>query len=451
MPEVSRKAWSARFDLSRATGQVCGVGRRLLFRTAAVALGIVVSVALAEVLARVVIGLSASEAQAERRDFAARIPGSGPNAEDSAARRMVQTAYGARFELHPFFGFTSARGEGDANRHGFPTGGVEYPYEAAPGEFVVGIFGGSVAMQLAGFVEPFEETIAPTLAAKGYDRVTTLSFAGGAWRQPQSLYAFLYFLRSIDAAVVLDGFNEIIQLNSFRLEDWPAEFPAADIYAPLAQGSAYDAAAAGKLMVLNDLAGGVSAAFDAPVVRSSVLVHLAWRGLASWYLEETAGLREKDATKESTRSADPAAIGSPPQQVQRYFRAYEDATRSMYAVGRDRGLPVLQFVQPNQYDRGSKPLSKEEREDFTGADWFEHVTAGYERLEDISARLRRDGVESHYLGDVFLSEEETMYSDDCCHLNEEGLRRIGVAIGEAFIASPQVRALPAVGDPNTSP
>lgn len=412
--------------------------RRVVRGVVVAGVALLASLAAGEILARAVTGLGAPEARRERQDFIARIPGSTATPDAEGARRIVQMAYGSRFELHPYFGYTSARGEGDANRHGFASGGIEYPYERASDEFVIGIFGGSVAMQLAGHTRALIERVRPVVAEKGYTRVTVLSFSGGAWRQPQTLFAFLYYFSSIDAAIVLDGFNEIIQLSPSRLETWPAAFPAADIYAALARSSAYDAGTLGQLVWLNETAVAVTERFDGSVVGSSVLAHLAWRALVRRYVASAERLRRSIAESETTRPSDPSTMEAPQIEATRYYRLYEDSIRTMGAVGVDRGIPVLHFVQPNQYDRGAKPLSREEREQFTTAGYFDHVTDAYDRLEAMSARLRAVDVESYHLGDLFADDSATMYSDSCCHLNDDGLDRLGETIGDFVARSPQL-------------
>jgi hypothetical protein len=48
-------------------------------------------------------------------------------------------------EVHPYFGFTLQRDDKYVNNAGFP-GEDDYPYRSGTNEFVVGIFGGSVAI-----------------------------------------------------------------------------------------------------------------------------------------------------------------------------------------------------------------------------------------------------------------------------------------------------------------
>ena len=140
----------------------------------------------------------------------------------------------ARFELHPYLGYTYAPGREGVNGHGFEAGGREYPYSRGDEEFVVGVFGGSAALQVAKQAKAIEEALLPGLKSKGYTRVTVLPFAVEGWRQPQTFHAFASYLPTIDMALVVDGLGEVLEFSDAGRKGWPADYPSAEIYAPLA-------------------------------------------------------------------------------------------------------------------------------------------------------------------------------------------------------------------------
>jgi hypothetical protein len=101
------------------------------------------------------------------------------------------------------------------NNYGFATdGGTPYPAgRTQPDEYVVGVFGGSVAywFSLLG-EEAFVSALAqlPQLAGR---RIRILDFAASGYKQPQQLLVLTYFLslkQPLDLVVNLDGVNEII-------------------------------------------------------------------------------------------------------------------------------------------------------------------------------------------------------------------------------------------------
>lgn len=118
--------------------------------------------------------------------------------------------------ISPYFGFPEKIGGEQINNYGFTAAKnkkrIDYPYTPAPGEFVVAIFGGSVA---SGFcqdeAEYLEEALALHPDLKGRTPVV-LNFAAGAVKQPQQLFYLNYFLglgQKFDLVINIDGFNDV--------------------------------------------------------------------------------------------------------------------------------------------------------------------------------------------------------------------------------------------------
>ncbi len=415
--------------------------RRLLRSLAAVLAVAVLTLGTAEICARlaarVLWHLTPHRAVAERAAFLAAVPVGRPAdvGAGTTHRRYVDMAYGARYELHPYFGHTFFRGVGPANNDGFYTDAT-YPYVHQGREFVIGVFGGSVAMQVAAARDVLVAELAPVLRARGYDRVTVLPFAVGAWRQPQIFNALAYYVDSIDMAIEVDGFNEAIQLIPAQLATYPASYPASDVFRPLATAatSPYETARLGEALLANETAARVTRALDASVLRRSMLAHLVWRALAGAYRTAVARLRVADAgaAADEWRDVEPGDVAD---RIARYLRLYERTVRDGALVTRAEGKPFFHFVQPNQHVRGSKPLSEEERERFLTPPWVDVLTPYYARLAAMSRRLAASGVDSSYLGDVFAHTPETVYGDSCCHLNARGTTLVNQAIVDRILAS----------------
>jgi len=86
------------------------------------------------------------------------------------------------------------------------------------------------------------------------------------------------------------------------------------------------------------------------------------------------------------------------------------------------GARYFHFLQPNQYDEGSKPMGAEERRiAVTPNNPFQKpVVRGYPLLRERGARLPAAGVAFTDLTQVFAHTTEPLYADDCCHLKMEG-------------------------------
>ena len=385
-----------------------------------------------EALARFWVAVGVAGAAVERREFLKAIP---PEIDDSGG-----------YAVHPFLGYTFTPGGRGANQQGFF--GPELPYRKSPDELVVGVFGGSVAMQASlegGHI--LSEALAPAAAARGYTHVRVLSFAVGGWRAPQPFIALAHFVSSVDVAIVLDGFNEVIHLGTDALDHFPAAFPFREVYAPLVRGlgSPDEVVRRAQLIAANRHALRVTKRFGRPPLRWSLLAHLYWRGVARRYQERATLLRWEahQAIAPQWRDVEPVVAGDYGAKRDAYLAFYADLVRDADAVTRRHGKPFFHFVQPNQYDRGSKPLSEEEADRrVTNVGWFDVVTPSYRRLEVLTETLRAEGVASVFLGHIFGDVPETVYKDDCCHLNERGLGIMNRIIAETIVESGVLATLP---------
>ncbi len=398
--------------------------------------------ALAAAFCMIVLGAGYHAALEQRQRFLANLTGDMPAPETvpmAAAphRRFVEMTARQRRELHPFFGYTLFRDADGANNHGFPTR-HPYPHIKQSDEYVIGIFGGSVAQQVVQNPEALRRRLTPALRQAGAQRLTFLPFAMGGWRQPQSTFALLYYLDSLDLVIFLDGFNEVVHLAPDELAQHPTRFPFAEVYSPLiaAGDSPYAAAAAGRLELATHAIAWTTRLSDQLPLRYSLGAHLVWRTITAQY---TRYANEVRAEIERLSAQDwrgiEAPLGDATARAADYLRFYSRLTREAAQAAAASNKPFFHFVQPNQYVHGAKPLSDIERDEYTAKPWAGVVTPAYARLAQLVAELRARGVRSTYLGRLFEHTRETVYSDDCCHLNPLGLARLEEAMADEILAS----------------
>jgi hypothetical protein len=417
-----------------ATGR--GVDTVTMRKLGLTTLLILVTAACCELAARAVIDLRGyASRRDERRAFLQQLPAADEDAADDPSISAADRARSSSFSLHPYFGYTFAPSSAGADARGFHPG-------SPPGErrtrdeLVVGVFGGSVAMQVADPRAGLAAALEPAARTAGRARATVRSYAIGGWRQPQHFNALVHFLDEIDVAILLDGFNEVIHLGDWQLAQHPAEYPWSAVWDTLARRpSASETVERAALVELHRRARRATTLADHPLVRRSTLAHLLWRVYRARYEDDVAQRRSKLAAASHERPPT-----SSPQTITARRDAYLTWLHELIAfsdvIARSRGKSFFHFVQPNQYDRGAKPLSLEERERFTrNTAWFDEVTPRYARLERMTLDLRSSGVDSTYLGDVFAQTSETVYVDDCCHLNERGVALLVAAIADRVVAS----------------
>lgn len=150
---------------------------------------------------------------------------------------------------------------------------------------------------------------------------------------------------------------------------------------------------------------------------------------------------EAEAVAQAARTGhDPAALDEA-RGRDRYLVGFEGTMRDSAAIGRRRRVPVLHALQPNQYVDGSKPFTPEEEERFRGnAAIHRFVAAGWPKLRTTWASASADGLDAVDLTDVFSGTPETVYGDDCCHLNDVGNRLLAERLVAEIGARPALVA-----------
>jgi len=114
-------------------------------------------------------------------------------------------------QLDPYLGFVHNRGCADTfyslNNLGFMNQDVDLTKK---GFYSIGIFGGSVASQFAGFtaVPQMEEILTACFNNKKHKPFRVLNFADGGWKQPQQVIALGLYGDYLDAAISIEGYNE---------------------------------------------------------------------------------------------------------------------------------------------------------------------------------------------------------------------------------------------------
>jgi hypothetical protein len=166
---------------------------------------------------------------------------------------------------------------------------------------------------------------------------------------------------------------------------------------------------------------------------------LIWRArsrqLETRLREVIAGIQNYQGD-ESFLSTGPSI--QPATQAELYanlVQIWEDSSKQMQAICLANDIQYFHFLQPNQYDTGSKPLSELELKTAFLEDYPYRpgVERGYPLLKEAGRRLIAAGVHFVDLTDIFKATPESVYVDTCCHLNERGNEIIAIRIAESMI------------------
>ena len=116
--------------------------------------------------------------------------------------------YVSSLQPHPYLGFVHKSDCYELNNVGLLGSDIEYTRK--PGQVRIGIFGGSVAAEFAGFKEnsALEHLLNHCYSNDGNVLYKVANFSDGAWKQPHQVIALSLFKQFVDIAITIEGFNE---------------------------------------------------------------------------------------------------------------------------------------------------------------------------------------------------------------------------------------------------
>ena len=424
--------------------------RSILKRMMTLGVGVLVAAALLEVLSAAAYSIIEG-GLVYRREGLLRNHADPDPMEVSSAPKVI---------LHPVLGFVNRPGlsveeavgsrrvvlmsnQGDstdwaatpANEDGFFSP-IDYPWrELDEHDFVVGVFGGSVAQWLAVQTGHYLESRIEELEGFEDRRVRVLTFAQGGFKYPQQIQALSYFSsigQRFNVVIDISGFNEIA-LGSFNASrgieaGWPSMMHLGPLLR-LIESSAAPPEAIGLL-----------ASIQSDTARAKRLESLAGESrLASMWFLRHLQLRTVEArlSSDQVELALSSSIGT--FEFVRVPRRdgsskLEDACRKaalqwsrcalmMHALARSIDAEFIEVLQPNQYFSNHEFSRSERSRALKPRSVFrEPVQVGYPFLQSAATELREEGIHVVDAIDVFDSELRPVFSDSCCHYDDLGNR-----------------------------
>ena len=365
---------------------------------------------------------------------------------ESGRARMIRLLQ-SRTALHPFLGYVldrdshpaakNKRSHPEAVEYGFIWGREKIFHQAADDQIIVGIFGGSVANQIANFGASLLQEELPGIDRFAGKEVIVIDFALAGYKQPQQLMTLNYFLAlgaNLDMVLNIDGFNDVALaephnvnngVNPFYPRNWHIRVETLDPAMRRIQG---------EIAYLRERQAERTVYFKHSLWRYSRTATLLWKiadqQLASLITDKEMGLlNDRSEGTEKYQARGYQARGpkfeytSRSEMFHEFAEVWRQSSLQMHHLCAGMGIEYYHFLQPNQYDPGSKPLSSEERRNFFREDhpYRPGVIEGYPLLREVGVELRRQGVEFYDTSRIFTDTEETLYVDDCCHYNWKGL------------------------------
>ncbi|HBL00091.1 MAG TPA: hypothetical protein DD001_23600 [Microcoleaceae bacterium UBA10368] len=344
--------------------------------------------------------------------------------------------------FHPFFGFIQKpsadfRPGFKVNNYGFISP-YDYPFKKTkPNQFIIGVFGGSVASDYAIF--QVQNKILPKylkqLPRLKDQEFIILSFATGGYKQPQQLLILNYFLalgQELDMVVNIDGFNEVALSNLNNKNQIDLAMPSLQHILPLTNlaNNSLSIKAMKATVRIQENKAKINQALT--TLQNCTLA--ACDALTSVYIQNLVNNYKTDVInfeKERTKQQDGGSVIyiNTNKSVLEDSVAFEQMAQNwakssifMHKVLSASNVPYFQVLQPNQYYQTKRVFSAAEKQIAFNQDtpYAKAVELGYPALFKKFPNLEKNHIDILNGVNVFDKTKDAVYVDSCCHYNQAG-------------------------------
>lgn len=361
--------------------------------------------------------------------------------------------------LHPFFGFIEKPGPDfrpgfKVNDYGFMSP-YDYPFKKTkPNQFIIGVFGGSVAANY-GIFEVQNKILArylkqlPGLQDKEF---VILSFATGGYKQPQQLLILNYFLalgQELDMVVNIDGFNEVALSNLNNKNQIDLAMPSIQHIMPLtslANNSLSVKAMQATIRIKENktrINQGLESLQECSLAACDALTSVYIQNLVNNYRRDVI-VFEKERTKNQEDEDGNVMYVNKNSSILGDAAAFEQMAWNwakssifMHKVLTASKVPYFQFLQPNQYYQTERVFSDAEKQIAFNKDtpYAKAVEIGYPALLKKFPNLQKNKINIFNGVKVFDKTKDVVYVDSCCHYNQSGQEILSNYVGSSILES----------------
>jgi len=344
--------------------------------------------------------------------------------------------------FHPFFGFIQKPGPDfrpgfKVNNYGFFSP-YDYPFKKTkPNQFIIGVFGGSVASNYGIFevqnqVLPKYLKQLPGLKDKEF---IILSFATGGYKQPQQLLILNYFLalgQELDMVVNIDGFNEVALSNLNNKNQIDLAMPSLQHIQPLTNlaNNSLSIKAMKATVRIQENKAQINQALT--TLQNCTLA--ACDAFTSVYIQNLVNNYKTDVIKfekERTKQQDGGSVIyiNTNKSVLEDSVAFEQMAQNwakssifMHKVLSASNVPYFQVLQPNQYYQTKRVFGEAEKQIAFHQEtpYAKAVELGYPALFKKFPNLEKNNIDILNGVNVFDKTRDAVYMDSCCHYNQAG-------------------------------
>ncbi len=320
---------------------------------------------------------------------------------------------------HPFFGYSRPLTQENQSLETLVYGFVERPelwnLEKQPDTLYVGIFGGSVATQAHYFEEKnnvFKNNLNRLL--KRSKKIKILNFAYSGYRQPQQFVIASFFLDKLDVSINIEGVNEAHPRAS---SIYPPYFPTSLVSGLYFSNDHYETKRkqlhlfsdyleiSQKQKALQNYGAGFSVV--STILKTQILKR--WQRI---FLTLQEINKPRDGLWKSAHSS---------QLKKTNLQLWSKFIRQQETMARSLNVTSIYALQPAPY-LVEKILTAEELGFLAKTDTNElnERKTNYLLLHKKARELQQAGLPVINLASIFKNTAESVFTDDCCHLNDKG-------------------------------
>lgn len=361
--------------------------------------------------------------------------------------------------FHPFFGFIQKpspdfRPGFKVNNYGFISP-YDYPFKKfKKNQFVIGIFGGSVASDFSIFqvqnkILPQYLKQVPGLQDKEF---VILSFATGGYKQPQQLLILNYFLalgQELDLVVNIDGFNEVALSNLNNKNQINLAMPSIQHISPLtslANNSLSIEAMQATIRIKENktrINEGLESLQHCSLAACDALTSVYVQNLVNNYRKDVIAF-EKERSKKQQDEEGSVIFINKNKSILEDSAAFEQMAWNwakssifMHKVLSASNVPYFHVLQPNQYYQTKRVFGEAEKRIAFNKEtpYAKAVELGYPAILGKFPNLQKNNINILNGVEVFDKTKDAVYVDSCCHYNQAGEVIFSNYVGSSILES----------------
>jgi hypothetical protein len=362
--------------------------------------------------------------------------------------------------LHPFFGYVMKQGAFTKKELGLKVNSqgffsfYDYPFiKQRKNQYIIGIFGGSVAHNLVN-----DEYVTKRFSQKlnkfpefANQEIIVLNFANGGYKQPQQLLILNYFLalgQKFDMVINIDGFNEVALSSLNNKAQVDLGMPSVQHIQPLTglANNNLSLEVMGSIVTITEtkkqLRKTINKLDNCQLAMCYTITSLHLKQLVDSYQKQILAYDEnvrKSKAKEDQNNMvyipKAKSVLADAKAFENMVAIWSESSLMMKQLSAKRKIKYFHFIQPNQYYPTKRVFTEEEKRLYLNPNspYSDAVKRGYPLMLSKAEDLRKLKLNIFSATNILDDTKETVYKDACCHYNEIGDELLASYISSSII------------------